>query len=107
MQMRNFTMERIPLYKQNEVRGNYTTHIGKGLGTNDGVIHLNQGYNVDPLIGTLLRTRDFRRALSMGIDRDEINEVFFLGQGDARAFSPDPSTPYWPGKELPHQVGNA
>ena len=28
-----------------------------------------------------LRNRDFRQALSLAIDRDEINEIVFLGQG--------------------------
>jgi peptide/nickel transport system substrate-binding protein len=99
MQLRHFSMEKVPLYKQNEVRGNYTTYIGKGLGIADGAIHINQAYDKDPLIGKLLRTRDFRRALSLGIDRKEINEVFFLGQGDIRAFSPTAGTPFWPGKD--------
>ena len=33
----------------------------------------------DAEIGKWLRNRDFRHALSLGIDRDQLNETFWLG----------------------------
>jgi peptide/nickel transport system substrate-binding protein len=35
-----------------------------------------------------LNNRDFRRALALGINRDQINETFFLGIGVAGSVAP-------------------
>ena len=45
---------------------------------------LNLAFDADPEIGKWLTNVDFRRALSLGIDRDQINEAFFLGLGRAQ-----------------------
>ena len=42
-------------------------------------MHTNQSYEADAEIRKWLTNVDFRRAVSMGIDRDQINEAFFLG----------------------------
>ena len=38
-------------------------------------------YKDDPEVGKWLANTDFRRALALGIQRDQLNEVFFLGFG--------------------------
>ena len=77
------TFENFTLYKQNEQSGEYTVHLVPGLfGTEMG---LQPNWNVaDPVKRELIRTRDFRIALSVAINRDEINEVIFAGQGTPR-----------------------
>jgi peptide/nickel transport system substrate-binding protein len=42
-----------------------------------------------------LRNRDFRQALSLAIDRDEINEIVFLGQGKPWQIGPLPSDKFY------------
>ena len=50
-------------------------------------------YEADPEIGKWFNNADFRRALSLGIDRDQINETFWLGIGTpARWCRPSNST---------------
>ena len=41
----------------------------------------NLNYDADPEIAKWLQNADFRRALSLGIERDQINEGLFLGLG--------------------------
>ena len=98
-QIRHFGMNKVPLYKKNEKRGNYYTYVGQSQNPTDARVNINWSYDKDPVIGKLLRTRDFRRALSLGMDREEIREIWFVGEGEARAYSPDPKTFYWPGEE--------
>ena len=52
-----------------------------------------------PKLRKWLRNVDFRRALSMGIDRDQLNETFWLGVGSPGTVAPDPSVPHSPGEE--------
>jgi peptide/nickel transport system substrate-binding protein len=56
-------------------------------------------YDKDPEIGKWLANTDFRRAVSLGIDRDQINEVFWLGLGTPGSLAPAESNLYSPGPE--------
>jgi len=56
-------------------------------------------FDADPEIARLLQNRDFRHALSMGVDRDQLNETFWLGVGTPGNISPSEESPYSPGKE--------
>src|SRR5262249_60343316 len=53
----------------------------------------------DPEMAKWLSTRDFRIALSHGIDRTQINETFVLGLGQVASAAPGDRTPYFPGPE--------
>ena len=53
----------------------------------------------DPEISKLLKNKDFRHALALGIDRDQLNEAFWLGVGTAGSVAPAPDTIYSPGAE--------
>ena len=90
----------LPLYVTNMQKGDYSLFHWPTPGGNDGTVSLNHTYNTDPEIGKLLRTKDFRRALSMGFERDKINENAFLGLGTPQTWVPHPRTPYYPGEEL-------
>ena len=57
-----------------------STWIRGGSGS-DAALLCNQSYEADAEIAKWLTNRDFRRALSLGIDRDQINETFWLGLG--------------------------
>ena len=77
------TFENFSLYKQNEEAGDYTVHLVPGLFGSE--MGLQPNWNVgDPVKRELIQNRDFRIALSVAINRDEINEVIYFGQGTPR-----------------------
>ena len=100
MQHRHVFIDKVPVLKSNEKIGNYRVLFWPNLGGSDAAIFINQSWEGDPEIQKWLRSRDFRIALSLAIDREEINESVFLGIGKVRAFVPLPDNPYYPGPEF-------
>ena len=98
-QGRHMTLAKVPLYRANAEQANTEMIFWECPCPSDAAININQSYNADPLIGELLRTRDFRKALSLGLNREEIKETFFLGMGQTRAYVPEPGSQYYPGDE--------
>ena len=69
------TMDNFPLYKQHEERGNYRTNLWyDGRGNVMLAIRPNLNHR-DPVMRELFQELRFREALSISLDRDEINEV--------------------------------
>ena len=99
MQERHIQMTNYPVLKEQEKNGKYRVIIWPTFGGSDAVIAFNITYKADPEIGKLMATKDFRIALSIAINRDEIKESVFLGLGEARQGVPAPWHPYFPGKE--------
>ena len=99
MQHRHVMLDKIPVLKREAVRGNYRVLIWPNSGGTDAAIIINQTWQGDPEIEKWLRNRDFRIALSLAIDREEINESIFLGMGNPRAYVAIPNNPYYPGPE--------
>jgi peptide/nickel transport system substrate-binding protein len=99
MQARHIQMTNYPVFKEQEKAGKYRVITWPTFGGSDAVIGFNMTYNADPEIGRLIATKDFRIALSLAINRDEIKESAFLGLGEARQGVPAPWHPYFPGKE--------
>ena len=71
------------------------------------IIKFNLSYEADPEIAKWLNNADFRRALSLGIDRDQINETFWLGTGTPGSVVPGDANKYNPGPGVPEAVGDA
>jgi peptide/nickel transport system substrate-binding protein len=84
---------------ENQKRGNYRVHLDLAYNGADTTLHINMGYTKDPVVGKLLATADFRRALSLGIDRDQMNETFWLGLGTPGSTAPAEVMPESPGPE--------
>ena len=99
MQARHIQMTNYPVLKEQEKNGKYRVLTWPTFGGADAVVNFNMTYNADPEIGKLIRTKDFRVALSIAINRDEIKESVFLGLGEPRQGVPAPWHPYFPGKE--------
>ena len=99
MQGRHIDMSSYPTLKQNEEANNYHVVTWPTFGGSDAAITFNQSYVANPEIGDLMRTQDFRVALSYAIDREAIKELAFLGLGEARQAVPAPNHPYYPGDE--------
>ena len=97
-QDRHLQVASLPVLLENQERSGYTIHRTPGEESDFGV-RINLAYDADPVIAGLIRTADFRRALSMGIDRDEINEAIFLGTSQPTSPAPSPNNAYYPGPE--------
>ena len=90
----NLSLTNYPLYKENEQKGNYNVLLMPG-GTGS---TLSVGFNFndkDPVLRKIYHDIRFRQALSVAIDRDEINESVFFGRAVPRNVSPLPSTSYY------------
>jgi peptide/nickel transport system substrate-binding protein len=98
-QARHVDAGKIPVIIENQERGNYKLHLDPGDYGSDCSIRFNLSYEADPVIGDLMRNVDFRRALSLGIDRDQLNEAFWLGLGTPGSMVPVETNKYNPGPE--------
>ena len=97
-QERHTLLSELPAIIENQESGNYTLHIDTAINGSDAVFQINQSYDGDPEIAKWLQTADFRRALSLGMDRDQLNETFWLGLGTPGSAIPGPVSPYNPGE---------
>ena len=98
-QERHIDLAKLPVLLDNQEKGNYTVHLDLGLAGSDFMFHVNQSYKGDPEIRKWLTNADFRRALALGIDRDQLNETFWLGVGTPGSPAPGDTMPQSPGPE--------
>jgi peptide/nickel transport system substrate-binding protein len=49
----------------------------------------------DPALRAVFEQKDFRTALSLAMDRDEIIELIYLGQSEPYQTGPRPSHPWY------------
>ncbi|MFD0979098.1 ABC transporter substrate-binding protein [Tropicimonas aquimaris] len=74
MQLNDF-----PLLKENEAKGDYTVVLAPTLGQTP-FYSFNRTHK-DPVLAEIFSDVRFSQAMSLGMDRNEINEIVFLGQG--------------------------
>jgi peptide/nickel transport system substrate-binding protein len=99
-QERHLDLGKLPVFLQNQQKGGYTVRLDPGDYGGDMIIKFNLSYEADPEIAKWISTADFRRALALGIDRDQINETFWLGTGTPSSVVPADTNQYNPGKEF-------
>jgi peptide/nickel transport system substrate-binding protein len=100
MQERHVNMTNYPVLKEQEKSAKkYRVITWPTFGGADAVIAINQTYTADPVMGKVMANVDFRKALSLAINRDQIKESVFLGLGEPRQGVPAPWHPYYPGDE--------
>lgn len=80
-----------PILSQNEERGGYTVH--RYARPVPMVVFFNLD-STDPVYGPIVKDRRFRIALSIGVDREDINQSAFLGLGEVTQALPPPADPY-------------
>jgi peptide/nickel transport system substrate-binding protein len=97
-QDRNLTVANLPVLLRNQKRSDYTVHRAPSDEIEFG-LRLNLAYTKDQTLGDLLREVDFRRALSLGINRDQINQAFALGTSKPTAIMPGDDDKYFPGPQ--------
>lgn len=98
-QARHLDLGKLPVFLENQQKGSYKLYLDTGDYGGDMVIKFNLSYEADPEIAKWFNTADFRRALSLGIDRDQINETFWLGTGTPGSVVPAGTNKYNPGPE--------
>ncbi len=84
----------IPLLKLGERTGAIKVHVWKRLHSSDVVIQLNYNYG-DERLRTLYWDVRFRRALSLAINRQEMNQIIYFGRGTPRQVTAHPSSSYF------------
>jgi len=98
-QSRHIDISKLPVFLDNQGRGDYTVSLDPADIGCDACLFVNQTYDADPEIAIWLQNRDFRIALSHGIDREQLNEAFWLGLGTPGSQVLAESSPYNPGPE--------
>ncbi len=99
IQERHMHLAKLPVFLENQDKGNYTVHLDPASNGADCGIHVGTSYKGDPEIEKWLRNVNFRRALSLAVDRDQLNEAIWLGVGTPGSIAPAPDTLYSPGPE--------
>ena len=98
-QARHLDLAKVPVFIENQQKGGYKLYLDPGDYGGDMIIKFNLSYEADPEIAKWMNTTDFRRALALGIDRDQINETFWLGTGTPGSVVPADSNKYNPGPQ--------
>ncbi len=98
-QERHMDLGKLPVFIENQQKGNYAIHLDPAANGADAAWQINQSFVADAEVAKWLRNRDFRHALALGLDRDQLNETFWLGVGTPGSSAPDESSPYSPGPE--------
>ncbi|HXH10732.1 MAG TPA: ABC transporter substrate-binding protein [Alphaproteobacteria bacterium] len=99
LQERHVDLGKVPVILENQQRGGYKLYLDPGDYGGDMIIKFNLSYDADPELAKWFNTADFRRALALGIDRDQINETFWLGTGTPSSVVPADHNKYNPGPE--------
>lgn len=99
VQSRHIALEEYPFYVEMSQSGGYRVLevTPDALAINFALQH---DINSDPVLQDLIAETDFRAALFLGIDWDEINNVLFFGIGEPWGHSVARESPYYPGDEI-------
>ncbi len=99
VQERFIDIAKLPVFLENAERGKYKYRLDLGFNGSDSQLVFNMSFKADPEIAKWFAVADFRRALSIAIDRDQLNETFWLGIGTPGSGVPSEVVPESPGKE--------
>jgi len=84
----------IPLYKANAERGNYRVLLFGSCFSSETYYMPNQTHR-DPVLRKIFQDIRFRKALSLAINREEINEHLFFGMGIPCQLTVHPASKYY------------
>ena len=99
VQERFIDLAKLPVFLENAEKGRYHFHVDPGFNGSDSQLVFNLGYTADAEVAKWMAKADFRRALSIAIDRDQLNETFWLGLGTPGSGVPSEIMPESPGKD--------
>ncbi|MFC6658384.1 ABC transporter substrate-binding protein [Roseibium salinum] len=92
MQMRYVTSNDFTFYMENAEKSGYTVSNWKSANVWSLVPNLNV---TDDVLRGLFENADVRKALSIAVDRELLNELAFSGLGEPRSTSPVSGSPYY------------
>lgn len=92
-----------PVIREGEAAGDYTTTLVYSERGADVALAFNQEHP-DPVLREIFRDVRFRQAMSLGINREEINEIVFLGQGTIRQATINESASFFRQEWADHYV---
>lgn len=92
-QNRHVNVGNFTLFKENEERGDYRTLVWRDATTY--AYHFNIAYQDDDFLRELFNDVRFRQAMSVAIDRDEINNLIFAGLAEPRQACPVSGSPQY------------
>lgn len=94
MQSRHMDFSKAPVFQQNAEEGGYTVGLWSTASASNLTFMPNQSYG-DPQYRELMQNLKFRQALSLGLDRNLMNDVAFFGQATPRTISVVDASPYF------------
>lgn len=92
LQARGLGFQNIAVLKQGEQRNNFTVRLWTSARGSELALFPNLNTD-DPAWRELMRKTDFRRALSLAIDRKEVSQVIYFGLADAAQDTVLPASP--------------
>ena len=98
MQGRHIQLDQFTTLKNGEAQGGYTVRTWPTFAGSDVAFFFNMSFPGGS--GDAIRTKEFRQALSLAIDRASIQEIQFLGLGQIRQGVPGPGHPHYPGDDI-------
>jgi len=88
-------IEDIALLQENEEKGNYRVVLWQDAVASVFGFHFNQTYKKDPALTEIFQDVRFRRAMSLAINREEINEIVFYGLATPMQATTTPQTSFF------------
>lgn len=88
------SLAEMPVLQQNKEQGNYDVRMAQSLRTSEFALMLNRTVQ-DDVLRDLFNNKDFRVALSLGIDREAINDAVFFGLAKPFPAIPLPANSYF------------
>ena len=98
MQGRHIQLDQFTTLKDGEAAGGYTVKTWPTFAGSDIAFFFNM--SLPGPTGGAIRTKEFRQALSLAIDRPSIQSSQFLGLGQIRQGVPSPAHPHYPGDDI-------
>lgn len=86
--------ENLAVLMRNQANGNYQVEQSTPWADNSGVLYFNYSHK-DPVLREILNDKRFRVALSVAINRDELNDVIFQGAFIPSQPAPPDGPPYY------------
>jgi peptide/nickel transport system substrate-binding protein len=87
--LKNYTM-----YRENEEKGGYTTYLWAGGKGAERIVSFNVTHP-DPVLRNIFGDVRFRQAMSLAINREEMNEVIYFGRGIPRQATVTPNASFY------------
>ncbi len=82
-------------FMEGREQGDYRVYLWESAISNQVGLFINQTYSEDEVLWDLFREKEFRIALSLAINRNEINQIVYQGLGIPLQVSVSPSSPYY------------